>query len=333
MFKTVAVILMIMMCAGNAAAVDDIKLTEAVEQFGYFDKQIHAIMTDMALWLGWGYEDKNSGQKVAAQALQDLSALKKEVSAFKAPAEAVPIKDVELKKIERLENMYRDIYKKDEERIGEEFKEFYEFNKASLGELGAIAKKYFRDPKLTKDFDSDSEELILAGSAKDRRAYQKALDRIKEKNYSGAAKILKGMLARYDGTPFGDCIKVRLSDCYLKESEGSVRDAKKGMQLLNDVVNSGRYSPMMYDAFLRWRTSVQAARYGMANESGIPNQEYNRKRWEQVFVIRGHLAGNPGDKWAANQINLLISLPNIERGGQSGNYNLNYYGMLYMDKK
>jgi len=332
MFKTVAVILMIMMCAGNAAAVDDIKLTEAVEQFGYFDKQMHAIMIDMELWLGWGYEDKNSGKKVANKALQDLSALKKEVSAFKTPAEVAPIKDVELKKIRLLENIYRDIYRKDEKRIGDEFKEFYEFNKTSMGGLGAIAKKYFRDPKLAKNFNSDSEELILTGNVKDKGRYQKALDLTKEKNYAGAAKILKGMLPRYEETPFGDCIKVRLSDCYLKESEGSVEDAKKGMQLLDDVVNSGRYSPMTYDAFLRWRTSVQAARYGMANESGIPNHEYNRKRWEQVFVIRDYLAGNPGDKWAANQINLLISLPNIERGGRAGNYNLNYYSMLYMDK-
>ena len=168
-------------------------------------------------------------------------------------------------------------------------------------------------------------------AGKDKSAYQKALTKIKYKKYRDAAAILMGILDRNDGTAFGDCVKVLLSDCYLKEIEGVMEDPKAGVRLLSEAVGSGRYSPMLFDAFLKWRTALQAREYGMANTSGIPNQDYNRKLWDLVLVARTHLADKPDDEWAKNQINLLVSLPNITRGGTYGNSNLNYYAALYME--
>lgn len=327
-FATFAVLSALL--SGNAMAADNLKFSEAIEQLAYFDKQIYAVITDMELWLGWDYDDKSFGQKSTSKALQDLSAIKKEIVSFDAPAEVAGIKNVELQAIGRLEKIYTDIYKKDENRIAAEFKWFYELGESYSSELAAGAKKYARFPKLPKDFDIVSEEAALAGKGGDRANYKKAMGQMKKKDYAGVVKILEGMLPRYQGTPFEDCIKVRLSDCYLKEDAGDAGDPPKGMQFLKEAVDSERYSPLLYDAFLRWRTAVQAVDYGMTNTSLIPNMEYNKKRWQLIGVIRKYLADHPDDNWAINQINMLINLPNVERAGQYGNSNLSYYSMLYM---
>ncbi|MEI8349876.1 MAG: hypothetical protein WCI77_06960 [Candidatus Omnitrophota bacterium] len=309
---------------------------EAVEQLGYLDKQLRAIMTDVELWLGWGFEEKDLGKKVMESALKDLSDLKKEISAFEVTGELTSIKDLELGAINRLEKIYSDIYKKDEKQIGEEFKTFHEFSKKYLVDFEAAVKKYARQPKFPKDFNPISEELALAGSSQDKEAYQKAIDKMQQRKFKDAALLLKDLLSKYHETAFGDCIKVRLSDCWLNEDNDSkdiftTEEQDKGVKFLKDIIDSNRYSPVLYNTFLRWRTKEQEMNHGMSNMSDIPNKEYNKKRWLLVQVIRRYLKSNPSDKWAMNQINLLISIPNIERGGTYGNYNLNYYGMLYMD--
>lgn len=306
---------------------------EAVEQLGYLDKQLHAIMIDMELWLGWGFEEKDFGKKVMKSALKDLSDLKKEISTLEVPTELTNIKDLELAAINRLEKIYRDIYKKDEKQISEEFKAFHEFSDKYLIDFEVTVKKYACQPKFPKDFDPISEELVLAGISQDKKTYPKAIDKMQQKDLKGASLLLEDLLSRYEGTAFGDCIKVRLSDCWIREDSSAMEDHDKGVQFLKDVIDSNRYSPVLYNTFLRWRTKEQEMNYGMSNMSAIPNKEYNKKRWALVQVIRRYLKSNPNDKWAMNQINLLISLPNIERGGHFGNYNLNYYGMLYMDTK
>ena len=63
----------------------------------------------------------------------------------------------------------------------------------------------------------------------------------------------------------------------------------------------------------------------------IPNDEYNAKRWELVQIIKEYLKKNPNDVWAKAQVNLLLALPNIGRGGLMGNDNLFYYASLYSD--
>jgi len=68
---------------------------------------------------------------------------------------------------------------------------------------------------------------------------------------------------------------------------------------------------------------------GMSNMSDIPNLEYNLKRWQAIQTIKQHVKDNPDDVWAKAQVNLLLGLPNIGRGGPFGNYNLNHWGMLY----
>lgn len=326
----IGIMLLLAISASGVIAADTVNLAEAIERLSYFEKQIYAVMNDMEMWIGWNFDDKLFGQKSAAKALQDLSVLKSEILSFDAPLEVAGIKDMELKEIDRLEKIYAGIHEKDEDRISAEFKWFYELGESYAQEIGEIVKKYSRHPKFPKGFDNVSEEAALAGQAGDRANYKKAVDRIKKRDYAGAAKMLEEMLPRCQGTPFEDCVKVRLSDCFIKEDAGSVMDPARGMRLLKETMDSDRYSPVMYEAFLRWRTGVQAAEYGMTSTSQIPNMEYNKKRWQLIGIIQKHLLDHPDDNWAMNQINLFINLPNIERAGKYGNSNLNYYSALYM---
>ena len=71
--------------------------------------------------------------------------------------------------------------------------------------------------------------------------------------------------------------------------------------------------------------------HGMSNMSSIPNKEYNIKRWEIIQTIKQHLKDNKDDVWAKEQVELLLSLHNITRGGAYGNWNLMDWGRLYMD--
>jgi len=91
------------------------------------------------------------------------------------------------------------------------------------------------------------------------------------------------------------------------------------------------YSPVLFDAFLRWRTLTQGLEYGMSNFSKIPNWEYNKKRKRLIEIIKTYTKEHPDDIWARKQIKLLLFLPNISRGGLMGNSNLIFWGKLYLD--
>ena len=67
--------------------------------------------------------------------------------------------------------------------------------------------------------------------------------------------------------------------------------------------------------------------------SEINNWKYNLKRWQAIQTIRHYLKTNPDDAWAKTQINLLLALPNITRGGSFGNDNLSHWSHLYADVK
>ncbi len=104
-----------------------------------------------------------------------------------------------------------------------------------------------------------------------------------------------------------------------------------GLDVLTQIVNKNAYSPVLYEAFYKWRTTEQYYNHGMSNMSHIPNKEYNEKRWEIIQVIKKHLESVPDDLWAQEQVDLLLSLPNIRRGGPMGNDNLTHWGSLYVD--
>jgi len=86
---------------------------------------------------------------------------------------------------------------------------------------------------------------------------------------------------------------------YIKEQVENLDTPKVCKDILEGIVNGNDYSPVLFDAFLRWRTLTQSLEYGMSNFSKIPK--------------------------------LLLFLPNISRGGLMGNYNLSFWASLYLD--
>jgi len=103
----------------------------------------------------------------------------------------------------------------------------------------------------------------------------------------------------------------------------------KGEEILNKIINNQRYFPLIFESFYKWRTITQMNWYGMSNASEIPNKMYNQKRWELVRLIKRYIKNHPQDLWARYQLELFLSLPNIQRGGLFGNFNLTNWGTLY----
>ena len=77
--------------------------------------------------------------------------------------------------------------------------------------------------------------------------------------------------------------------------------------------------------------------HGMSNMSEIPNNEYLKVQWKVAETIMNFIEKNPSDVWAKQQVPVLMTLGNIERGGAYGNTNLNYTAQYFFpdiaDKK
>jgi hypothetical protein len=109
----------------------------------------------------------------------------------------------------------------------------------------------------------------------------------------------------------------------------TVSDDEKGLALLSDIIDNQEYSPILDEAFYKWRIQTQVQNYGLSNMSLIPNLQYNLKRWQVINTIKQYLRTNPTDVWANAQIDLLLDLPNINRGGAFGNDSLTQWGQTY----
>ena len=84
------------------------------------------------------------------------------------------------------------------------------------------------------------------------------------------------------------------------------------------ILLGGQYHPFMYDAFVAWRSAMQAEFFGFSNFSQIPNAEYNEVRLSAVRTIQAHLRAHPDDDQARAQKRRLLDEPNIQRGGVFG---------------
>ena len=247
----------------------------------------------------------------------------------------VNLKEEFLGLVDKLKEIYQGIEEKDEKEIEKEFTLFTNLYNAFIDDL----KKALKDKefvKLSEDFKQIDQEIKLIKSKEDKNLYLEAVRFMKEKHFKKAYEILSQLKDKYKDTAFGDCIMLKISDCWLRpftdiEKKKNFALEEEGIKILEDIINSKRYSPVLFEAFYKWRTSTQAFYYGMSNMSQIPNKMYNQKRWQLVQVIKRYLKNNPQDIWAKYQIDLLLSLPNIERGGRLGNSNLVHWGILYVD--
>ena len=329
----IAVIMVFLTTTASAIASE---ITDYLDEMVYVEFQISAVTTDMYMYLGW-FEDKKDWIKEASlEAINDLGEIEKRVMNLGVPDEITYLREAKRAIIQKLKTIYAGIENKKPEDIKVEFESFNKLY-ATYSEDFKHALKEYRDmQELPQDFDPFIEELKLANNQEDKKTYQDAVQLINEKKYNQAYEILSQLKVKYEGLPFESCILLRISDCGLKaDSDLDVKDKlemkEDGLDVLTQIVNKNAYSPVLYEAFYKWRTTEQYYNHGMSNMSHIPNKEYNKKRWGIIQVIKERLKDVPDDLWAQEQLDLLLSLPNITRGGPMGNHNLEHWGRLYVD--
>jgi len=320
----------------NAFAFSDIE--DYFDRLMFVDLQVSAVTIEMYGVLGWFSDDKESVSLTSKAAEKELDFIKSSLMGLKVPNELQKAKDIEIEAIDRIREAYNGIADKKEEMSEKEFKAVAELRSKFSAEIIGVFEKndYFG---LSEDKANQlEEETKFIKTDEDKRIYREAYRLIETKKSDDCTKaysLLKPLSSKYVNSAGGDCISLRISDCYLMAASQQSKELEKkneeGLKLLNKIVDSKRYSPALYEAFYKWRTTEQSINHGMSNMSEIPNKEYNEKRWEVIEVIKKHLAQNPNDVWAREQITLLLLLENIDRGGKMGNRNLEHWGLLYYD--
>lgn len=309
---------------------------DALDELAYADLQISAVTVDMAKSLGWFPDDKEAMKAAAVRADRDLETLKGHLMNADVPGELAALKNAALDAAAKLQDVYEGIEGKDDEEMGRAFAEcrdnYRHFQEMLEKAIDSRGRRAGTPGSLTP---LDEEVKLMTGEGDDA-AYLGASTLLREKRYVEAYAGLSSLRDRYRGAPAEHCIILRLSDCLLmtdSEIRAGVEGQEAGEELLSGIVGSGKYSPALYESFLKWRTTTQFNNYGASNMSEIPNKEYNEKRRDLVRVIRGYLREHPGDLWAREQADLLLRLPNIERGGLMGNSNLMHWAGIYADNE
>jgi len=175
-----------------------------------------------------------------------------------------------------------------------------------------------------KTRDLKQEELKFINDDKNKKQYVNILKLIKNKEYKKAYNLLNNFKKKCENKIFENCIKVRMAYCVAMIHDEFI--AEDGTEvgiypydLLLEVINSNIYSPVLFDALANWRLIDQKLFHGASTLSEIPNLEYNKKSWEIIKIIKSYLNKNPKDLWARLQIEFLLDLDNISRGGYMGN--------------
>jgi hypothetical protein len=314
------------------------QIKESLDQLRFTELQLSAVTTDMYLYLGWGMDEKKAMKEASLRAISDLDLLRTQVMGRDFSDEAVPLKDLTLQMIAHLTAIYRGIENKKDPQIKEEFTPFNGLYEKYAEGFKSLWQKSAGAAEPERKLNSFEEELRWIEDEQVKERYPQAVTNIEAKNYAAAYEILKGMAETIQDGPATDIIKLRLSDALLMMDYNAVPiegldAAQKGLDLLAEIIESGRYSPVLYEVFYKWRTTEQQFNHGMSNMSAIPNKDYNEKRRQVIQTIKKYLADNPADAWARTQLDLLWDLPNIQRGGPYGNDNLIHWGMLYTGLK
>lgn len=305
----------------------------SLEDIGFVELQTSAVTIDMYRYLGWFPEEKEMIKKASVKAISDLKTIKNYLRQLSFTGDLIELKDMHLAIIDMLVQIYDGIELKSTDDIEKAFAESNGLYSQYSEKFREAIKKYMPVEKLPEDFNVMEQEVKLVQSQKDKESYLNAVELIKEKRFSHAYKDLADLREKYKDTAFEHCIMLKMSDCPImtepNNQDDSIYNPEKGIELLSDILDTGKYSPVLFEVFYKWRTQTQAFWHGMSNTSEIPNWEYNEKRWSVIQTIKQYVNDNPDDVWAKAQVNLLLGLPNIARGSPMGNSNLNHWGALY----
>ena len=330
MKKIISILFLFLFLIRPASAVSSVK--DDFDILRFKEMQILAINVEVMLSLGWSDNDKKSIKLAGDQAIRDLNILRGNVTKLDVSKEVEPYKRTLLGLIDRFTKLYTDLDKKDDDEIKKGYDGIRSYTENQSKNVGPIYSKYIEQDGFgfPDNFDQTKEEASFASSKEDDDAYLSAIKLIKERKFEEAHAMLLKLEPKYKNSIFGTCLSLRISDCLIWD-QGGYGDELKGKEILTKIVGKKQYAPILFEAFKKWRSVTQSHDYGVSNMSLIPNDEYNAKRWELVQIIKEYLKKNPNDVWAKAQVNLLLALPNIGRGGLMGNDNLFYYASLYSD--
>lgn len=91
-------------------------------------------------------------------------------------------------------------------------------------------------------------------------------------------------------------------------------DARTAVALIDSVLREGRYSPLLTDLWLIWRTQLQLKLLGgRSNDSPMYNTLYHEMKDRVALTYIRHLAENPDDDLAFNAFSQLTVIPPIMR--------------------
>lgn len=321
----------IFLLLANGAIGSTNELETYLDSMRYYDLQAHAVAIEMELYFGWLWDQKEQMKEAASEAILRLGGIRQEVEALETPQIGEEMERLFLRALTKLEKIYDGVASKDRDTL---IREFNVFNDLYLG------YELYREELWSEE----AKGAALRPSPwfrtnEDRKTYDHAIDLMEKREYAEGYKTLDQLKAKCGcPTATSHFIRLNMADCRIKDFYGRREIAslefphKVVLEDLQAIIAEGRYSPVFYDAFLRWRTVTQSYLYGMSSLSQIPNWEYNEKRKELIDVIRDYVGEHREDMWARKQKRLLSSLPNIMRGGPMGSTNLNFWDMLYSDE-
>ena len=232
--------------------------------------------------------------------------------------------------------IYKGVELRDLEETDKEFEEFSDL----VSQYFEVYNKLLQEQSKEEEEEEWEEEVLphpQFESKTDEKNYDRALEFMEQNEFEKAYDMLQKLKNKYSGdSAIESSILLNISDCIVKASYGSdgglsdlQNPEEKGKDILEGIINANDYSPVLFDIFLRWRTLTQTLEHGMSNFSKIPNWEYNKKRKNLIEIIETYAKEHPDDTWAERQIELLLFVPNIERGGPFGNSNLIIWAGLY----
>lgn len=105
--------------------------------------------------------------------------------------------------------------------------------------------------------------------------------------------------------------------------------------ILEDLLDDGRYSPQLFFLWRIWRCGVQLTRtrhgqFGPSTWSLIPNKLYNEKRLKIAETTLKHIEEHPDDVIAVNQYLVTSGIRNILRAGDYTLGNQSFMEIYYL---
>ena len=281
----------------------------------FCELQMSAVTIDMFLYIGWLRNEKEPMKKAARLAIKRLGEIEKALMENRTTIKEDETDSLLSQTAECFKNLYGDIQEKEIPFIESGAEMCQEKHLAYQKAVAAVLPLL----KVQEEF---LPQPVFEDS-KQKEVYTKAAALIRQDRPAEAISLLEGIKERMNAHSAAHDYVLMLINNAAGRAEPMEGFEEKLIGYPKTIMKKD-YSPLFLDAFIAWRTHVQSFDYGVSNLSEIPNWNYNLQRKRLLDKIGIYLKKHPVDRWAMRQLSELLLLPNIERGGTSGNSNLNH---------